>query len=74
MFLGDFVDCGSNAKGCIDAILEFEAQVDAEVIGLCGNHEDWMLRTMRDYRRHSWLLGMEPLETIRSYSPAAADE
>ena len=74
VFLGDFVDRGSNAKGCIDAILEFEAQVHAEVVGLCGNHEDWMLRTMRDYRRHSWLLGMEPLDTIRSYSPAAADE
>ena len=74
VFLGDFVDRGRDAKGCIDAILEFQAQVDAEVIGLCGNHEDWMLRTMRDYTRHSWLLGMQPLDTIQSYSPAAVDE
>jgi serine/threonine protein phosphatase 1 len=74
VFLGDFVDRGSDAKGCIDAILEFEAQVDAEIVGLCGNHEDWMLRTMHDYRRHSWYLGMQPLDTISSYSPAAAEE
>jgi serine/threonine protein phosphatase 1 len=74
VFLGDFVDRGKNAKRCIDAILEFQSAIDAEVIGLCGNHEDWMLQTMRDYRRHSWLLGMEPMDTIISYSPAAADE
>jgi serine/threonine protein phosphatase 1 len=48
--------------------------VDAEVIGLCGNHEDWMLQTMANYSKHSWLLGMEPMDTIRSYSPAAAEE
>lgn len=74
VFLGDIIDRGRDARGCVEAILEFEAGVDAEVIGLCGNHEDWMLRSMRDYRSHSWLLGMEPHETIRSYSPAAADE
>ena len=72
VFLGDYIDRGPESKGCIDAILAFQAQVAAKVVGLCGNHEDWMLRTMRDYARHSWLLGMQPLDTIRSYSPAAA--
>ena len=32
------------------------------------SHEDWLLRTYRDYTRHSWVLGMEAFETIRSYS------
>lgn len=73
VFLGDFVDRGRHAKACIDAILEFEAAVDADVVGLCGNHEEWMLESMRDHWKHSWLLAMEPLDTIRSYSPAAAD-
>lgn len=36
-----------------------------------GNHEDWLLRTLRDYSRHSWLLGMEAFDTIRSYSAEA---
>jgi diadenosine tetraphosphatase ApaH/serine/threonine PP2A family protein phosphatase len=30
-----------------------------------------MLRTKADYTRHSWLLGMEAFETIRSYSDEA---
>jgi serine/threonine protein phosphatase 1 len=74
VFLGDIVDRGKDAKGCVDAILEFDARTGVELVGLLGNHEDWMLRTMRDYRRHSWLLGMEPMDTISSYSPDAADE
>jgi len=57
-------------RGCIDAILVFRDQVRAQVV--CGNHEDWMLRTMGDYSRHSWFLGMQPLDTIRSYSQDAA--
>jgi hypothetical protein len=30
-----------------------------------------MLRTEADYTRHSWLLGMEAFDTIRSYSDQA---
>jgi len=33
-----------------------------------GDHEDWMLKTLRDPTRHSWILGMEAFETIASYS------
>ena len=72
VFLGDYIDRGSNAKGCIDAILAFRDEVPAAVVALCGNHEDWMLQTLRDPGRHSWLLGMQPLDTIHSYSPEAA--
>jgi serine/threonine protein phosphatase 1 len=72
VFLGDYIDGGPDAKGCIDAILAFRDSVTANVTCLCGNHEDWLLRTLRDYQRHSWLLGMEPFDTIRSYSVEAA--
>jgi serine/threonine protein phosphatase 1 len=72
VMLGDYIDRGPDSKGCIDAILAFGEQVPATVVGLCGNHEDWMLQTMGDCTRHSWLLGMQPLETIQSYSPEAA--
>ena len=68
VFLGDYIDRGPDSRGCVDAILRFQAEVAAEVVCLCGNHEDWLLRTRSDYRRHSWLLGMEAFETIRSYS------
>ena len=72
VFLGDYIDRGSDTKECVEALLAFQRDVKAAVICLCGNHEDWLLRTLADFRRHSWLLGMEALDTIRSYSPIAA--
>src|SRR3989442_11777396 len=68
VFLGDYVDRGPDTRACIDAILQFRDDVRSDIVCLCGNHEDWMLRTLRDPRRHSWLMGMEALDTIRSYS------
>ena len=72
VFLGDYIDKGPDSKQCVETILQFRLEVPATVVCLCGNHEDWLLRTMRDYQRHSWLLGMEALDTIRSYSSEAA--
>jgi serine/threonine protein phosphatase 1 len=71
VFLGDYIDRGPDSKGCIDRILEFQKAAPGPVIALKGNHEDWLLRTYRDYTRHSWVLGMEAFDTIRSYSPVA---
>jgi serine/threonine protein phosphatase 1 len=73
VFLGDYIDRGPDARGCIEAILALQQAGPADVICLRGNHEDWLLRTMDDYTRHSWLMGMEALETIYSYSAAAAE-
>src|SRR5262245_874946 len=72
VFLGDYIDRGPNSRECVEAILEFRRERQAEVVCVCGNHGDWFLRTLRDYRRHSWLLGMEALDTILGYSPQAA--
>lgn len=71
VFLGDYIDRGPDSKGCVDAILKFRSDVAADVVPLMGNHEDWFLRTFHDHRRHSWLLGMEAFDTIRSYSVEA---
>jgi serine/threonine protein phosphatase 1 len=72
VFLGDYIDRGPDTRACIEAILELRRSARAEVVCLLGNHEDWLLRTLHDHRRHSWLLGMEAFDTIRSYSPDAA--
>jgi len=72
VFLGDYIDRGPSSKECVEAILALQRDLTTEVVCLCGNHEDWMLRTLRDHGRHSWLLGMEAFDTIRSYSPEAA--
>lgn len=72
VFLGDYIDRGPHSCGCIDTILEFTRSIDADVVCLRGNHEDWMLRTRDNYRKHSWLFGMDALVTVRSYSIDAA--
>ena len=71
VFLGDYIDRGPDAKACVDQILQFRDAAPGTVIALMGNHEDWLLRTYRDHTRHSWVLGMEAFETIRSYSQQA---
>jgi serine/threonine protein phosphatase 1 len=74
VFLGDYIDRGPDTCRCIDRILEFRAGSSATVITLMGNHEDWLLKTMRDYTRHAWILVMDAFPTIQSYSPEAARE
>ena len=71
VFLGDYIDRGPDSRACVDAILGFRAETRSDVVCLLGNHEDWLLRTRDDYTCHSWLLGMTPMETVRSYSPEA---
>jgi calcineurin-like phosphoesterase family protein len=71
VFLGDYIDRGPESCQCLDAILSFRNETKATVVGLIGNHEDWLLATYEDYTRHSWLFGMEGLWTVRSYSPDA---
>ena len=71
VFLGDYIDRGTDSRGCVEAILAFQREVRSEVVCLLGNHEDWLLRTVHDHARHSWLLGMEAFDTIRSYSADA---
>jgi diadenosine tetraphosphatase ApaH/serine/threonine PP2A family protein phosphatase len=73
VFVGDYIDRGLRSKECIDAILRFREETPGRVVCLRGNHEDWMLRSLRDSRCHSWLLGMEAFDTIWSYSPQAAE-
>jgi serine/threonine protein phosphatase 1 len=73
VFLGDYIDRGRDSKGCVNAILSFRAAVPARVVCLRGNHEDWLLRSMNDYSRHSWLVGMEAFDTIRSYAAGAVN-
>ena len=72
VFLGDYIDRGSSTRSCIDRILEFRDAIDAEIVGLCGNHDDWLLRTRRDYSQHTWVLATDAFRTINSYSPEAA--
>jgi serine/threonine protein phosphatase 1 len=72
VFLGDYIDRGSNTKECVDRILALRHEMPGSVVCLCGNHDDWLLRTLRDSRQHTWLLATDAFKTIRSYSVDAA--
>lgn len=73
VFLGDYLDRGPDTKGVLERLIALRASAPCPVLGLLGNHEEWFLRTYRDPTRHSWLLGMGGLETVRSYSPSVAE-
>ncbi len=70
VFLGDYIDRGSNSQGVVELILGL--MEDFQVVPLMGNHEQWFLETMNDHSRNGWLLSMDGLTTIHSYSLEAA--
>ena len=73
VFLGDYIDRGAQSARVIERIVTLRRQSPATVVTLKGNHEDWLLKTMRDHTHHSWLLATEAYSTIESYSPVAAE-
>src|SRR5688572_5492896 len=72
VFVGDYIDRGPCSKQCIERILAFEQSCPATVVTLLGNHEYSLLKTLRDFTEHSWLIAMEAWPTIASYSATAA--
>ena len=74
VMLGDYIDRGPDSCGVIEQLLELQSRLPGRFVALLGNHEEWMLETLRDFTRHSWLLGMKGLSTIESYSAGAAEE
>lgn len=74
VFLGDYIDRGPDSKGCVQRILQLRRSSPVPVVTLMGNHEQWMLRSLNDPTRHSWLTAMDALETVQSYSEQVAIE
>jgi serine/threonine protein phosphatase 1 len=71
VFLGDYVDKGPDVRGCIDRIIALREEAPCRVVGLLGNHDQAMLRTLKDPTSHSWIF-IGGFETIESYSSTAA--
>jgi calcineurin-like phosphoesterase family protein len=72
VFLGDYIDRGPDTKCCVERIIALQRESCCQVVTLLGNHEQWMLRSLQDPTRHSWLISMDAFETISSYSESAA--
>ncbi len=63
--LGDYVDRGPDSRGVIDRLIELEQQT--EFIPLMGNHEEMMLRVVRESEPHHAWLRYGGVETLDSY-------
>jgi serine/threonine protein phosphatase 1 len=74
IFLGDIIDGGAQSKECVDLIIQFMKSTPAKTITIMGNHEQWLLETRNDFSKHSWIISMEGLRTIESYSETAAEK
>ena len=72
VFLGDYIDRGPHTADCIELILNFTRTSAATVMGLLGNHEDWLLRALRDPTDHCWWLATSANVTVESYDPDVA--
>jgi serine/threonine protein phosphatase 1 len=68
VFLGDYIDDGPDSRGTIDRLLRFRAEHPGRTVFIKGNHEEWLVRSLADGTRHSWILSMRGLTTIKSYS------
>jgi serine/threonine protein phosphatase 1 len=68
VFLGDLIDGYPDSRGCIERVLQFQSESPSRTVSIMGNHEEWLLETMKDPTRHSWILSMKGLTTIGSYS------
>ncbi|MHA1108207.1 MAG: metallophosphoesterase family protein [Alphaproteobacteria bacterium] len=67
VFLGDYIDRGEHAREAIDMLIELAQRPDAETVFLMGNHEQMLLRFLRDPSSGSSWLRYGGLQTLMSY-------
>ncbi|MEN6320583.1 MAG: metallophosphoesterase family protein [Syntrophaceae bacterium] len=66
VFIGDYIDRGSNSKGVIDAILDIKKNIK-NVICLLGNHEQMLLNYYLENRDEELFMHNGGMSTIISY-------
>ena len=67
VFLGDYIDRGEHARDTIDLLIELAERPEAETVFLMGNHEQMLLRFLRDPSSGSGWLRYGGLQTLMSY-------
>ena len=74
VFLGDYIDRGTQTKECLDRVIQFLKSSRCKVITLLGNHEASLLESLRNSSKHTWMLGMGGLLTLDTYCPSVSME
>lgn len=74
VFLGDLIDRGPDSRGVVERLVRLRNDASFETVFLLGNHELWMLDSLRDSTKHHWALSCSAFATIASYAPSVADD
>ncbi len=74
VFLGDLIDRGPDSRGVLERLVRLRNDASFEIVFLLGNHELWMLDSLRDPTKHHWALSCSAFATIASYAPDVADD
>lgn len=67
VFLGDYIDRGEHARETLDFLISFAERTAAEAVFLMGNHEQMLLRFLRDPQTAGAWLHYGGLQTVMSY-------
>jgi len=67
VFLGDYIDRGEQARDTINLLIELAERPETETVFLMGNHEQMLLRFLRDPSSGSGWLRYGGLQTLMSY-------
>lgn len=67
VFLGDYIDRGDHSRDVLDCLTVMEAEGEAELVFLRGNHEQMMLDFLEEPERAGRWLRFGGLATLMSY-------
>jgi serine/threonine protein phosphatase 1 len=68
VFLGDYIDRGPDSRGVIEYLIDLQRREPADVVCLCGNHEDLALAAIDDPDEiDQWVVANGGDKTLRSY-------
>jgi predicted MPP superfamily phosphohydrolase len=75
VFLGDYIDRGPDSRGVIEYLIDLKSRQPADVVCLCGNHEDLALSAIDDPGEiDQWVVANGGDKTLRSYDVTAPPE
>src|SRR4051812_3268786 len=73
VFLGDYVDRGSQSREVVDLVIETQLQAPDRIVALKGNHEDMLLAAAQGGDAEAWLYNGGDA-TLASYGVGRASE
>jgi serine/threonine protein phosphatase 1 len=74
VFLGDYIDRGSNSSGVVRTLMQLQSELRERVVTLKGNHEAFVLDVIDGATQPDFWLTQGGRETLRSYGVGDASD